>query len=675
MSTQTGEAQPCGINLVVLDVDVKGDKSGNKSLRGLQDKHQPIHTVRTQTPSGGQHLFLTYPDGANIRNSVSKVGEGLDIRADGGWVAVPPSSVGGTSYHFQNRFAVSEIAATPAWLFALIRYEPKTRNGRAPDDNDLPDVEEVREALSYIPPRPDYPRWIKIITATLDALDGDVHAAERVLKGWSPEENSGEYKEKLRHPLDEVTYRTLFWVARRHGYQPEREKRDFNKTDLGNAERMVGEHGDDLRYCYPRKKWLTYTGTHWEEDANGEAMRRAKATVRGMRQEAASLDDKDEREALWKHARKSEHRARLSAMVKLARSEIGVPVLPEDLDRDPWLFNVENCTIDLRHGRVHEHTKGDLITKIAPVLYDRDADCPRWERHLSEVFQGDGALIRYFQKAVGYSMTGSTEEQCVFLLWGAGANGKGTTVNTIHYVLGAYAQAARPHLLMRKRTTSGPSEAEAALRGARFVSTSETSSGQKLDEATVKRLTGGDRIRARFLRANEFEFEPTHKIWLATNHKPVIEDTDFAIWRRIHLIPFRRTFAKEEQDRKLEEKLQREAPGILNWMLEGCQKWRREGLDQPKPVRDATARYRSEMDIIGAFLDECCVMKDRADVQASTLYKAYVNWCMQSGEKEETQRTFGLRMTERGYQRKRRNDGYYYLGIGLKTDRQNEPPF
>jgi putative DNA primase/helicase len=448
------------------------------------------------------------------------------------------------------------------------------------------------------------------------------------------------------------------------------EAQSFHLTDLGNAERLIARHGHNLRYCYPRRKWFVWDGTRWKIDENGEVMRYGKKTVRSIRHAAADADTKEERKRLWKHAKSSESKTRLRAMEELARSEEGVPAQPGALDADNWLLNTESGTVDLRRGKLFGHDRGDLITKKAPVSYDPEAECLRWLQFLDEVFAGDQELIDYVQRALGYSMTGSTEEQKIFIPHGSGANGKGTFINTVKHILGDYAQATRPGLLMRRNSSGGPSEGEAALRGARFVSTSETGSRQKFSEATVKRLTGSDTVRARFLRENEIEFEPTHKIWLATNHKPVIEDTDHAIWRRIQLIPFNVTFSEEEQDEQLEEKLKEEAPGILRWMVEGCRKWQKHGLDPAQSVREATSQYRSEMDVIGAFLDEECVENSNATVQASTLYQAYENWCDRKGEKPEKQRGFGMRMTERGFERERKRDGYHYLGLGIRSNRQ-----
>lgn len=441
----------------------------------------------------------------------------------------------------------------------------------------------------------------------------------------------------------------------------------FQKTDLGNAERFVHDHGDTVRFCGKWGSFIVWDGKRFKPDDTGEAMALAYDTVREMQKEAVEIEDADRRTSAMKYAASCQSASRIRNMVSLAENMRSIAILPEALDRDPWLLNVENGTINLKTGEFGPHRQEHLNTKLAPVEYDPAAKAPRWQRHLMEVSGGDEDLPAYIQRNVGYSATGDVSEQIITIPYGPGANGKGVTVNTIMNVLGDYAQSTRPELLLSKRASHGPSPGEAALKGARFVSTSESGSGQRFDEATVKRLTGGDRIRARFNRQDEFEFDPTHKLWFTTNHKPKIEGTDYAIWRRIHLVPFTVTFTPDKRDTELEEKLKAEASGILNWIIEGCLMWREEGLNPPNAVQQATSEYKSEMDVLAGFLEECCETEIREmEVKASRLYEKYKQWCERTGEKAETQTNFGLRLSERGFQRKRRMDGYWYLGIGVK---------
>jgi putative DNA primase/helicase len=440
----------------------------------------------------------------------------------------------------------------------------------------------------------------------------------------------------------------------------------FNLTDLGNAERFVARHGEDVRYCYPWGKWLVWTGSRWERDDAGRVHRLAKETVRAIYAEAAAAEDEDHRKALAQHATRSEAEAKIRAMLELAKSE--VPVSPDELDADPWLLNAPNGTIDLRSGELRPHRREDLLTKMSGAEYDPDAPAPSWAAFLERVLPGE-ELRGFVRRASGYSATGDTSEQCMFINHGPGANGKSTFQEALAAALGDYAMRTPTETLLAKRAGGVPNDV-ARLKGARFVAASETEEGRRLAESLVKDLTGQDTISARFMRAEWFDFKPTHKLWLSTNHKPEIRGTDVAIWRRIRLIPWAVTIPPAKQDRKLAEKLRDELPGVLAWAVGGCLEWRREGLRPPDDVRRATAAYRAEMDILGAFLGECCALDTESSVAAKDLYSAYKLWCDENGEKPETQRRFGSRLTERGdFERYRggKSGGHRWRGVELLT--------
>jgi putative DNA primase/helicase len=423
----------------------------------------------------------------------------------------------------------------------------------------------------------------------------------------------------------------------------------FNLTDLGNATRLVHRHGRNLRYCWLWRKWLVWDGKRWVKDDTGEVYRRAKDTVASIYQEARSAPDDDARKALAKHALRSEAGARIKEMVDLARSD--VPVTPDELDASPDLLNVINGTIDLRTGELREHCREDLITKIAPAKYRPDATAATWEAFLERVLPGE-ELRAFVQRAVGYSATGDTSEQCMFINHGGGANGKTTCQEAIAAALGDYAMRAPTEMLLTKRS-GGISNDVARLKGARFVSASETEEGRRLAESLVKDLTGQDSITARFMWAEFFDFAPTHKLWLSTNHKPEIRGTDNAIWRRIRLIPWSVTIPPAEQDKKLPTALRHELSGILAWIVRGCLAWQREGLQAPDEVRKATGEYRAEMDVLAGFLAECCELDTGHWEYAKDLYECYKRWCDENGERPEPQRKFGGRLGERGFQRDR----------------------
>jgi len=436
-------------------------------------------------------------------------------------------------------------------------------------------------------------------------------------------------------------------------------------TDLGNAERLVQRHGQDLRYCYPWGAWLFWDERRWKQDDCGEAERRAQDTARSIYQEAAAEDDPDRRAALADHARKTESEHRRRAMLASARCLL--PVQMGDLDSDPWAFNVLNGTLDLRTGKLRPHRREDFITKLAPVHYDPDAEAPTWWKFLNRIFDRNLELMTFLQKAVGYSMTGHTWEQVLFILYGLGANGKSTFLETIRELLGDYARETTSETFLVK-TGQTASNDLAALRGARFVKATETDSGKHLAEALVKQITGGDTITARFLYQEFFSFRPQFKIFISANHKPLIRGTDWAIWRRIRLIPFTVQIPPQEQDKRLPEKLRAELSGILNWALEGCLLWQNEGLEPPAEVQAATAEYQAEMDLLGDWLSECCILANGASALAGELYQSYTEWCERTGEKRPLSRkAFGALLRERGLESGKSTAGArIWLGIGLK---------
>ncbi|MBP7571598.1 MAG: hypothetical protein KBA95_16180 [Acidobacteria bacterium] len=450
--------------------------------------------------------------------------------------------------------------------------------------------------------------------------------------------------------------------------------RAFHRTDLGNARRLVAQHGTDLRFVPDWQQWLVWNGRHWERDRDGEVARRARATVMSIYADAALEDDSDRRKALGQWAAKSESRGRLESMVALAQAEDGIPVAHEDLDVGPYLLAVENGAIDLRTGALLPHDRAQLITKALPVAYDPGAQCPAWDAFLSRVLGGDAELVAFVRRAVGYTLTADTREQCLFFLYGTGRNGKSTFIEALLELLGPYGQKAPTEMLMARPMGGGIPNDVAQLPGVRYVVTAETEEGRRLNESLVKDLTGGDRMTARFMRAEFFQFKPTHKLWMYGNHKPVIRGTDNGIWRRMRAIPFTVTIPDAEVDPDLPARLRAELPGILAWAVAGCLEWQAQGLGGAAAVDAATAAYRAEMDVLGSFLDARCVVDPAARVRAALLYQAYKDWAEEAGEFVMSLRRFGGQLTERGFgQHKDRNGNIQRTGIGLLTDRPPHP--
>lgn len=447
---------------------------------------------------------------------------------------------------------------------------------------------------------------------------------------------------------------------------------EFNQpldiTDLGNADRFIKAYGDILRYSVKHGNWLIWDGQQWELDELSKIHSLAGNAVRDIFLEAHDTEDKKRAAELSKWAIRSQDRTQIYHMLDLARNQVAVRI--SELDRDPWLLNCANGTLDLHTGEIRPHDPQDLITKIINADYDPDAACPIWDAFLFRIMAGNDELIRFLQRAVGYSLTGETVEQCLFILYGHGANGKSTFLETMVRLLGdGYAAGTPTETIMLKRFDGGIPNDIARLKGARFVNVNEVEQGRRMAESKVKQMTGGDTITARFMRGEFFDFIPEYKLWIRANHKPEITGTDNAIWRRIRLIPFEVEIPPAEQDPYLLDKLKDEYPGILTWAVNGCMAWQQDRLNPPQAVTKATADYREEMDTIGHFLTEKTESAD-SFILVKTLYQAYGAWCEENGDKPITQRIFSRAITEKGYSSQHTRQGNGFTGLTLITQRE-----
>lgn len=438
-------------------------------------------------------------------------------------------------------------------------------------------------------------------------------------------------------------------------------------TDLTNAELFVKAYRDRIRYCMAWKKWLIWDENAWRPDDTGEIFALCKDFLRGLYLQVAMIGDHKRAVEMATHVIKSESLRRRQAMVETASYERRVRITPKDVDKEPFLLNVRNGTIDLTTGTLHESMKEKYITKCAAVVYDKSASCPVWTTFLLRIMDGNARLIYFLQKAVGWALTGDMSEQVMFILYGSGANGKSTFLNAIMDIFGEYAMSTQTETFMRKNGNVMSNDI-ARLRGARFVTTVEAEEGRRLSEPLIKQVTGQDVLTARFLYGEYFDFLPTFKIFMATNHKPVIKGNDLGIWRRIRLVPFTVTIPYEERDPDLMKKLQAERAGILNWMIEGCLRWQRERLGEPEEVRAATGEYQEEMDLIGSFLAECCIQDASGylRVTSAELYREYLAWCEKNSERPYAQRIFAMHLQNKGIQKERTNKARGWVGIALR---------
>lgn len=653
--------------IIVLDVD---GPEGRASLQELKDLHILEKMPRTPVSATGKgfHYIFRHP-GGDLRNFARRL-PGLDFRGDGGYIIAPPSiHPSGRAYEWKVSPDEQDPADPPDWLMDIILGRDFVVGGKQHGNRPKVDTNLVLSGI------PEGERDVTIFryacrlrTQGLSYEEAEIlilQAADRCNPPFSPKEALRKLEQAWKYPdgiekmIEQLNKRADITPA------PGEPK---NCTELGNAERLIAKFGASFRYCGAWNRWLYWNGKRLVNDDTGEIFRCAKATVRSIYAEAAASTDDFRRKELAKHAVRSESDSKIRAMVNLAKYEPMVAVTPEQLDTDPWLFNVMNGTLDLRTGELKPHSIDNLITKLAPVTYDPNADCPKWKEFLNQIFAGNQELIRYIQKIVGYSLTGDTREQCLFFLYGHGSNGKSTFLDTIQEFMGPdYCKQTPSDTLMAKKNDGGVPNDIAMLKGTRLVSSVETEQGKRLNEPMVKQLTGGDKISARFMRGEWFEFKPTFKIFILTNHRPNIVGDDNGIWRRIRLIPFEVIIPPEKQDKQLGEKLKAELSGILNWAIDGCMMWQREGLGMPDDVARATNEYRKDMDILGDFFEERCVLRDDLMVNHALLYKAYEDYCHENGGYKLSSKAFALKLKERGFEKilmgKSRSKGW--KGIGL----------
>jgi putative DNA primase/helicase len=432
-------------------------------------------------------------------------------------------------------------------------------------------------------------------------------------------------------------------------------------SDMANATRLASRHGADLRYTAARS-WFAWDSRRWAPDEKGLRVQAlAKETAKAIFDEIATAPDQ---RAMFRHARHSQSKSAIDAMVWLARSEAGIPAVITDFDSDGWVLNVANGTLDLRKGELRPHRREDLISNLVEIAFDPKAECELWDAFLWRVTDRNDELYAYLRRFVGYLLVGDMSDQSLHFLYGLGANGKSVFCEVLMRLLGEYAVAVSPDLIMLKRHGGIPNDV-ARLRGVRAALMNETSQGARFDEAKLKDLTGGDTLTARFLHQEFFDFRPTHRIVIRGNHKPAINGTDEGIWRRLRLVPFTVTIPEDERDHHLLSKLEAELPGILNWALQGCKEWQSEGLKPPPIIADAVRAYREESDTLGRFIAECCEVRTLGQVKSSILFKRYQEFAEAAGERWVASKDLPHEMQRRGFTWKRTKAGGIYEGVEL----------
>ncbi len=677
-----------GARLLVIDCDVKHGVDGIAAFEALGIAHEKA--LHGRTPSGGLHILFSQ-NGTPLGNTAGRLAPGVDTRGEGGYIIAPPSNVTGGTYTALDDWQ-SDPAPIPAALVALLKpRQERKKRAPAPESNGRGlspwAAKALQDELAAVARASEGTRNETLNKAAFnlgqlvggqeldmsDVTSGLLSAA--LAAGLGEREAQRTIDSGLAAGLREPRHRPASHEASIAGASrldssPPVAVTHYNLTDLGNAQRLIARYGGELRYCYPLCTWYVYDGRRWTPDQGGEVERRAKATVRAIYAEAAAIVDDAERRATVDHARRSEARGRLAAMIELARSEPGIAILPRDFDADPWLLNCANGTLDLRTGTLRPHDKADLLTKLAPVNYVPGARLALWENFLEQATGGNAELAAFIQRAVGYTLTGDTSEEVLFFVHGPQATGKSTLLEALKATLGDYATTADFETFLKRSFTGGPRPDVARLAGARLVASLEVDEGKALAEGLIKQLTGGDTVTARELYAKAFEFRPTFKLWLAANHAPKINADDGAMWRRILKLPFEHSIPEQQRDPLVKATLrdpEQAGPAILAWALAGCLRWQREGLGTCPAVEQATAALKAAMDPLADFLEQCTVMHPQAWSLTGDLRSEYEAWCRETGEIPVNGHEFTRNLAAHGCVSERRYQGRGWRGIGLRA--------
>ena len=441
-------------------------------------------------------------------------------------------------------------------------------------------------------------------------------------------------------------------------------------SDLGNARRFARKFSGKVKYCNEWGTWLIYDGKRWAADKKLQIEDMAKSIPIDIYKEVADLIMPDDRVKLSKHAHRSESAYSIKELLKLAASDPSIAVTHEVFDADSMLINVLNGAVNLNTGELEAHSPELLMTKLAPVTYSPEATSEAWESFIRTVTGGDEELIRFLQKAVGYSLTGNTSDDVLFFVYGPTATGKSTFLEAIKATLGGYAKTADFESFLKLQSGGGPRDDIAILEGARMVVGVEVDEGKRLAEGLIKKLTGGDTIACRPLYKSTIEFLPVMKLWLAANHKPKVSAEDSAMWRRIRILPFDKTIPEEKRDPSLKAKLKDTTeigPAILAWAVKGCLLWRQEGLKPPKVVKEASEEYRKSQDIIGEFIEDQVEACEGERLSRKSVFKAYKQWCEENGERPVSQSVLTLKLKEQGWRDAPRGRERSFEGYRLKN--------
>jgi putative DNA primase/helicase len=627
----------CGRQTGIFVLDIDPRNGGKRTFDRLIKKHGELPpTLMARTGGGGWHYFFKYESGLS-----STLGPGIDVKKDGYVVAAPSLHPSGGHYLLSS--LETPIADAPAWV---VEESKRAREQlRTTKKSKTPDTISEGGRNDYLT---SYAGRLRRDGATQDELEAALLIRNR---------------EYCQPPLPEEEVRTIARSVA--SYEPAKDTEALSTyTDYHNARRLFDAYRTRLRYI-DGIGWYVWDGQRWALDKSRRHHAFAQRAALSIKDEIHAGMDADARKALLRWAAQSQDSRRINGMISEARPMFAARA--ERFDQQPMLLNVLNGTVDLATGELREHKRQDLLTQLAPVEYNPAAKAPRWRRFMREILP-DVDTRAVVQRALGYSLTGDTREQVVFIPWGSGSNGKSTLLTAIREILGDYFQEAPPGFVKVKRFDGHPAELM-LVKTRRVVAVIEQSERTQLNVELLKLLTGGEQVTARHMYREFEQFKMTAKVWLRYNEKPVIRETDYATWRRVRLIPFTQTFSGKSKDPYLDAKLREEYSGILNWLIEGCIAWQREGLGDAPEIEEATENYRRESDLLALFIEECCEEDPQAWTPSHTLWSAWEAWCKSSGLHPGNALSFSKALSSSGYSPTReRHHGKQERGVaGLRV--------
>ena len=680
--------------IIVLDADTP---TGQEYI---SRRHVPP-TPQAKTGKG-IHWYFRYPEGEkgrSIRNVIRLV-PGLDVKGDGGYVVAPPSiHPSGAKYEWIVSPKEVELAELPDWFWEVLQTKEKPTsetkittpsvqpNGtlsayaRKALELEVLNVQLAHEgernntlnkaafALGQLVGAGLLPRSMvedQLISAGIGVGLTEREVRATVRSGIAAGEKQPRHINS--YPIPNGSH-TLTTPTTPKITETSPKITEYPCTEAGQAEAFVHYYRENLRYDCINGRWYIWAPPRWKEDIGGLVQDFAVELARRRQRESQSIQDEEERKEQYRFGVSCESKNKIQSVLYLASRMGDVVTTVDKFDNDPFLLGCKNGVIDLRTGEFREGRRDDLITKTT-VPYQENMDCPRWKRFLEEIFLGDQELIHFVHLAIGYTLTGSTKEQCLFFLHGKGANGKTVFLHTLFSLLGDYAVNIPFDTFLYNSNRKQAHNDIASLCGKRLITASEVNEKERFDTGRLKSLTGGDIITARYLYREFFSFVLQGKIWIAANAKPKLNFSDDATWRRIRLIPFDAYFGPDRADPYLREALEAEISGILNWAVEGCLAWQKEGLPVPQKIQEAVEDYRQEQDMLRDFLEECTYFSPYAITPVKEIYDRYLDWIYEQRTKPISRKRFSQFLAERKeIQRVRRNDGIYFQGIALRRDK------